>query len=935
MKKLFLLLLLALVALPGTTSADTNIFGAISSDTTWSPAGGTYLINSSFSVASGTTLTIELGTVIKARITSMGGPSIYGNLVVKGTVEAPVYFTSIYDDSVSGDTGNDGLTVGANGQWQGLYFKPGSIGEFDHVVLRYAGYGGFGFGNFVGIENDGGVLDIKNSRISNNYSTISGFTAGSGIRNKGILSVSDSVLENQVYGILGDSGTVTVSDTQILNNTEMGLYASGLDSLTLLNNTFSGNQRTAYVSALINFTHEGNTSTDLSYRGFDTTGSVRDGAIWHSRDLPTLITQGEVTVPSGNTLTLEPGTIVKFGNSYRYGAITVHGNLVSRGTPDNKIYFTSTKDDTIGGDTNADGGDTLPAPRDWVAIFLESGSSAVFEHSSVRYSGFNFNGEYLPGVAAAIYNRGSDLSFVNSFIGHNWGASIFQDAGVTNISKSELTGSGYGLQFRGGEALISQSSLHGHLDQAVYNQSVQVIDARHNWWGSATGPTINTNPAGTGDRVSVNVLYDPWLTSDPTLAEQNIDPVIVVPGIMGSAYKNGELVIDPILHTYDDLIATLVANGYEEGKDLFTFPYEWRDSNVFSANLLDEKIGQVKSICDCDKVDIVAHSMGGLVARSYIQSSDYDQDVDQIIFLGTPHKGAPTDYLRWEAGKFPNTFFDTLIELFFEAEALRNGYSTIFNYIHNKPILSVQELLPTFNYLKDKDTGIIRAYPSNYPLNPFLENLNNNILSLLNSGVEITNIVGNSGSNTIEKIRVVPSTHAGLWEHGEPDGFYTVFGDQGLEKGLGDNTVTIFGATLDNSIINQEILDNHQRIPTVAEAKVFNILTGKIASTTLDHNYGVDRKVLLLQLLSPIDIVITAPDGKKMGKNFLNGTEYDEIPLAFYSGFQTGDEYITVLNPLDGEYKVEVQGTGNGGEYGILTSYISEELSKALMISGG
>ena len=140
MKKLFLLLLLAFVALTGTTSADTSVSGVISSDTTWSPAGGTYLINSSFSVASGTTLTIELGTVIKARITSMGGPSIYGNLVVKGTVEAPVYFTSIYDDSVSGDTGNDGLTVGANGQWQGLYFKPGSIGEFYHVVLRYSGY---------------------------------------------------------------------------------------------------------------------------------------------------------------------------------------------------------------------------------------------------------------------------------------------------------------------------------------------------------------------------------------------------------------------------------------------------------------------------------------------------------------------------------------------------------------------------------------------------------------------------------------------------------------------------------------------------------------------------------------------------------------------------------------------------------------------------
>ena len=88
--------------------------------------------------------------------------------------------------------------------------------------------------------------------------------------------------------------------------------------------------------------------------------------------------------------------------------------------------------------------------------------------------------------------------------------------------------------------------------------------------------------------VPVPIRYEP--------PSERLDPVIIVPGIMGSAYKNGLLVIDPILHTYDDLIATLLANGYQENVDLFTFPYEWRDSNVFSANLLDGKIEQVKAI---------------------------------------------------------------------------------------------------------------------------------------------------------------------------------------------------------------------------------------------------------------------------------------------------------------------------------------------------
>jgi len=39
------------------------------------------------------------------------------------------------------------------------------------------------------------------------------------------------------------------------------------------------------------------------------------------------------------------------------------------------------------------------------------------------------------------------------------------------------------------------------------------INAENNWWGSSSGPYHPTlNPSGTGDKVSDNVLFDPWLT---------------------------------------------------------------------------------------------------------------------------------------------------------------------------------------------------------------------------------------------------------------------------------------------------------------------------------------------------------------------------------------------------------------------------------------
>ena len=40
-----------------------------------------------------------------------------------------------------------------------------------------------------------------------------------------------------------------------------------------------------------------------------------------------------------------------------------------------------------------------------------------------------------------------------------------------------------------------------------------------------------------------------------------------------------------------------------------------------------------------DKVVIVAHSMGGLVARNYIKNHGGDKDVYKLVTIGTPNHG--------------------------------------------------------------------------------------------------------------------------------------------------------------------------------------------------------------------------------------------------------------------------------------------------------
>ncbi len=403
-----------------------------------------------------------------------------------------------------------------------------------------------------------------------------------------------------------------------------------------------------------------------------------------------------------------------------------------------------------------------------------------------------------------------------------------------------------------------------------------------------------------------------------------LDPVIIIPGILGSWPKNGQMVIDPVLHTYDDLIDTLKANGYTEGTDLFTFPYEWRNSNVDSAVMLKNKIDAVKAICQCAKVDLVAHSMGGLVARQYIQSDQYQNDVDQLIFLGTPHLGAVDSYLSWEGGEVAPSRTAWIKKFLFTREAQKFGYPSLFAYIHDK-IPSVQELLPMFDYLRDQNTGVLRTYPTNYPPNMFLENLNNNVSTLVNSGVRISNFFGNVGpSTTIKTLRVLLATELPLWQHGFPENFGNDQTDQGLGYGEGDRTVTISSSTF----IQQDLKESnseHSQLVGDLEGEVYKKLTGQDANTLVHTDRGINYSLLLIKILSPVDVQVIAPDGKRIGKDFVTNQEIDEIPNAFYSGFETDDEYVTILNPLEGDYQVLTHGTNEGGEYTIAAGLVTDQ----------
>ena len=93
-------------------------------------------------------------------------------------------------------------------------------------------------------------------------------------------------------------------------------------------------------------------------------------------------------------------------------------------------------------------------------------------------------------------------------------------------------------------------------------------------------------------------------------------------------------------------------------KNYYIFHYDWRQDNVITASQLADFIDQIRIDYGYPelKVDIVAHSMGGLITRYYIRygrqdvigDNDFDQKINmygsdrvrRVILLGTPNLGS-------------------------------------------------------------------------------------------------------------------------------------------------------------------------------------------------------------------------------------------------------------------------------------------------------
>ncbi len=242
--------------------------------------------------------------------------------------------------------------------------------------------------------------------------------------------------------------------------------------------------------------------------------------------------------------------------------------------------------------------------------------------------------------------------------------------------------------------------------------------------------------------MSGSVNYDPWIKRDPALP----NPVIIVPGMMGSELLDEDKIAGGLIwpsltkvvtYIFDEfldvlkldergnllqnnivvgdmvkglnetdyflsLINELESKQYLQSDTLFTFPYDWRieitqssmDSTTNSILSLAEKISEVKTQTGAEKVNIIAHSMGGLLVKKYLSAVGGDS-VDKFIDVGTPHSGAPSAFKVL-------TYGDNLgVSHFFGLVGVNS--LRIKSISQNMP--AVYELLPSRSYFDDSDNS--------------------------------------------------------------------------------------------------------------------------------------------------------------------------------------------------------------------------------------
>jgi MYXO-CTERM domain-containing protein len=528
-------LVMALVA--PAAHAETIIDGGNIINQTWTPAGSPYVIRGDITVPSGAYLIIQAGTAVRFTSGDMQGSglnslltevTINGELAIEGTAANPVTFAAQtgttrgtwYGIVITGTATSASIAHasiqhayrGVFSQMTGavltirdstvsdtsnyaVYLTAGSA-DMDRITVTRSGNMAVYVGGTADATIDDSLL-INNSgqpavyvssssttgthitgcTIYGNYYGV--YTAATGAR----AYVKNSILSNNTYGVYRSSGTLSVTHSNTWGNTTNYYGTSAGTGTISANPLYVGASELRLTSnSPSRFAAEsGGDQGALPYAGDATPGLY--GVLWTNTQLTAAASPhqvgGDLTVPAGVTLTIDPGATLVFSSSDIMGSgqnsllaeLQVQGTLVAAGTSAAPI--------TLRGSSTTRGS--------WYGVLL-SGSAA-----SSTLSWLNIEYPYR-GIT---YTAADSLTIDRLLITNTSNYSVYATSGELVLNAPDIRSSGSTVIYVAGTAradifnalLINNSSQSAVYVSSSSSTGTNVINSTiyGNYYGVYTG----------------------------------------------------------------------------------------------------------------------------------------------------------------------------------------------------------------------------------------------------------------------------------------------------------------------------------------------------------------------------------------------------------------------------------------------------------------
>jgi len=470
------------------------------------------------------------------------------------------------------------------------------------------------------------------------------------------------------------------------------------------------------------------------------------------------------------------------------------------------------------------------------------------------------------------------------------------------------------------------------------------------------------------DAAPVFVTANKWAEPSPFIVPMYSEtdvPVILVPGMMGSTDKyDGNSVFPELFSTdyYDqaklmlhdprkqagwrDLKKALEDIHLYEGSNVFECPWDWRmPLGQAVEKYLKPVIAKAKASYDDPtgkKVNIIAHSMGGLLVRTYIQGGSYDNDILNFTMVGTPNTGSTNAYYMWEGGdplkadnltdsgvySVINFYWNTTKKLY--EDTYNGGHLASDDYAKIRQLYldyvpSARQLLPTYPFLRPKGASGYNRIITEGNVNVLLKWLNENenrfeLMGKNNDNGKInTRVYYSSSEDTIGVLDVLASVSvSGRYADGRPK-------DPDLSK-IGDGTVPVVSATMPYT----EGWANSKIVADCAHASLIRQSVDELVKDLYPDAKAAVRSAVRASdtTVSMLGVTVRGnaqpylvnPSGAVVGVNPATG-DLENTMTGATSTLDANVGALSVENPADGTYTLSLTGE-SAGDYRLSINYL-------------